>query len=136
MNRAQAAAHNLVCRYAEHEPERLAEMLDILVVTCDLPETVEGFYQMFSGQPIIYLNERLPPVRRRVVCGHELGHAMLHETENSLLMGSTDALEREADLFCAELLLSEWEGAPADVASLVRETGLSEQVVRQKFHLL
>lgn len=137
MNRAQAAAQDLLRRFGEHEPERLAERLDILVLSCDLPETVEGFYQQIAGRQIIYLNNRLPPCRRRVVCGHELGHAMLHSTCNSLLMGGADErLEQEADLFCAELLLADGTDGANDIRSIVRQTGLPEHAVRRKFALL
>lgn len=135
MNRAQGAACALVARYREHDPEQLAERLGILVLDCDLPDSVEGFYQCMEQTKIIYLNERLPYYRRRVVCGHELGHAVLHGQVNSLLLGWESArLENEADLFCAELLLSSGECEENDIGGIVRATGLPERAVRMRYH--
>lgn len=138
MTRAEREARRLMAEYGECEPETLAERMGVLVILCDLPETVEGFYHCFRGHPIIYLADRLPACRRRAVCGHELGHAVLHGDVNSLLLGDADArLEREADLFSATLLLSgELPEYCADVASVARETGLPEGAVRRACHML
>ena len=43
MTRAEREAHRLMADYGEHDPERLAEKMGVLVIQCDLPETVEGF---------------------------------------------------------------------------------------------
>lgn len=137
MNRAQRIARELAAHYGVHDPLRLAECMGVLVVTCDLPETVEGFYHRFEGRQIIYLSDRLTACRRRVVCGHELGHAAMHEEINSLLIDAGSArLENEADLFCAELLLGGGECEGTDVETLVRETGLPERAVRMRYHQL
>lgn len=138
MTRAEREAHRLMADYGERDPERLAEKMGVLVIRCDLPETVEGFYHSFRGQAIIYLADRLPPSRRRAVCGHELGHAVLHGDVNSLLLGAQDErLEREADLFAAVLLLSgPLPDGCTDVDGVVRRTGLPEGAVRQVYHLL
>ena len=136
MTRAEREARRLLALYGEHDPEALAERMGVLTILCDLPETMEGFYHCFHGHPIIYLADRLPPCRRRAVCGHELGHAVLHGDVNSLLLDEIDErMEREADLFSAALLLSERpEGC--DVQSVVRETGLSEAAVRRVYDIL
>lgn len=137
MTRAEREARRLLEQYGEHNPEILAERMGVRTILCDLPESVEGFYHCFRGHPIIYLADRLPPCRRRAVCGHELGHAVLHGDINSLLLEESDErMEREADLFAAVLLLSEGHEDCCDVQSMVRETGLPEQTVRRVYDLL
>lgn len=137
MTRAEREARRLIGLHGECDPEQLAEKLGVLVLRCDLPETVEGFYHCFMGRPIIYLSDRLPPCRRRAVCGHELGHAVLHGDRNSLLQNEIDEqMEREADLFAAVLLLHQHPEDCCDVQSVMRETGLSEAAVRRVYHLL
>ncbi len=138
MTRAEREAHRLMADYGEHDPERLAEKMGVLVIQCDLPETVEGFYHCFREHPIIYLADRLPACRRRAVCGHELGHAVLHGQINSLLLGDADSrMEQEADLFAATLLLAgTLPEDGADVASVMRQTGLPEGAVRRAYHLI
>lgn len=137
MSRAMREAYRLIALYDDSDPEQLAEKMGILVILCDLPETVEGFYHCFRGQPIIYLADRLPPQRRRTVCGHELGHAVLHGDINSLLLDESHArMEREADMFSAALLLREQPDDCYDVQSVVRETGLPEAAVRRVYDLM
>lgn len=137
MTRAEREARRLLDLYGERDPEVLAEQMGVLTILCDLPETVEGFYHCYRGHPIIYLADRLPPCRRRAVCGHELGHVVLHGDINSLLLDEVDErMEREADLFAAVLLLSEQPEGCCDVQSVVRETGLPEDAVRRVYDML
>ena len=137
MTRPEREARRLADLYGAHDPEVLAEKMGVLTILCDLPESIEGFYHCFRGHPIIYLADRLPPCRRRAVCGHELGHAVLHGDINSLLRDEVDErMEREADLFAAALLLADRPEGCNDVQSVVRETGLPEAAVRRVYDLL
>ena len=137
MTRAMHEAYRLIALHNETDPELLAEKMQILVILCDLPETVDGFYHCFRGKAIIYLSARLPTQRRKTVCGHELGHAVLHGDINSLLLGESDArLEREADMFSAALLLHEHAADCCDVQSAIRETGLPEAAIRRVYDLM
>ena len=137
MTRAEREANRLIAEYGTHDPEFLAEKLGILVILCDLPETVEGFYPCFRGQPIIYLADRLPECRRHAVCGHELGHAVLHGDINSLLLTDTDErFEREADDFSAALLLAGLTPEESsDIESVARATGLPEATIRHAYRI-
>lgn len=137
MTRAMREAYRLIALYNNNDPEQLAESMGILVISCDLPETVEGFYHCFRGKPIIYLADRLPEQRRRMVYGHELGHVVLHGDINSLLLDESHArMEREADMFSAALLLYEALEDCCDVQSVVRRTGLPEATVRRIYDLV
>lgn len=84
----------------------------ITVVSYSLPEEVKGFYQYYKRNRLIYINCDLPRYIQRIVCAHELGHALLHPKINSFTIKghsflSIDKYERQANLFAAELLLSD-----------------------------
>ena len=77
--------------------------------------TLKGFYLFENGKRYIVVNRSLNTILRRTVCAHEFGHDMLHRElssggirENTLFL-SHDKTEREANLFAAEILISDSE---------------------------
>ncbi len=118
MNRIMAFAQSLVSRYHTRNPFLLCEELDIHIIFTDLPDTVQGFYQMIEGYRFIYLNNHLDENTSRLVCAHELAHALLHSDYNVLELERDTFFccpryEREADLFCACLLIDHEEAKRA-----------------------
>ncbi len=110
MNRIMALVQSLVGRYNTRDPFLLCEELSVHLIFADLPDTVQGFYQMTCGHRFIYLNNKLTDNAVRLVCAHELAHALLHSEYNVLeLQRDTffccPRYEREADLFSAFLLI-------------------------------
>lgn len=96
--------------YHTSEPGELCECLDILVLPSELPEQINGFYTNIQNRRIIYLNKRLNDMKRRVICAHELGHALLHTDMNAVFnarctLFCSARYEHEADLFSAFLLV-------------------------------
>lgn len=74
---------------------------------------LKGFYLFENGFRYIVINEELDRITKVVVCAHELGHDMLHRElsadgirENTLFL-SSNKTEREANLFAAEVLISD-----------------------------
>ena len=62
----------------------------------------------------IVINSRSGETARRVLCAHELGHALLHGHPaamcgfpESALLDARDPVEDEANLFAAELIISD-----------------------------
>ncbi|MDL2273361.1 ImmA/IrrE family metallo-endopeptidase [Oscillospiraceae bacterium OttesenSCG-928-G22] len=118
--------------HGTRDPYLLCDALDIVVIVCGLPKTVYGFYQYMKRNHIIYLNAALSDTRRRLVCAHELGHAVLHrdmgatflEAEGREVVGR---LEREAEIFCLCLLKGEHlgdcevDGVPLETLSAVSD---------------
>lgn len=115
----------MVREYQTNNPFALCRQMDISVLYADLPRQVKGFFTNVDGFKMVYLNSRLPEWEQRMVCAHELGHAVLHEEINALFISyHTNLLcaryENEADYFCACLLmpddwfLSEMEGKTVD----------------------
>ena len=137
MMNAVETARMLVRRWNTKDPFVLCDCLGIRVLLVELSENVRGFYLTLHGHPLIYINEDASPEERVEICGHELGHAVLHSSMNALFLESVGQfnqgrLEREADLFCAELLVpppEEGESAKA----LACRSGVTERLVRLKY---
>ncbi|WP_040195829.1 ImmA/IrrE family metallo-endopeptidase [Candidatus Soleaferrea massiliensis] len=117
MGYVEQMAQQLKDIYHTKEPRELCECLDILVLPSELPEQVRGFYTNIQNRRIIYLNKRLSALEQRVVCAHELGHALLHTDMNAVFNARCTLFcaaryEHEADLFSAFLLVDPDEYAP------------------------
>ncbi|MGN0687876.1 MAG: ImmA/IrrE family metallo-endopeptidase [Oscillospiraceae bacterium] len=74
---------------------------------------LKGFYIFENSQRYIVVNNELDEMTRRVVCAHELGHDVLHRElsvggirENTMFLDNNKT-EREANLFAAEILLTD-----------------------------
>ena len=74
---------------------------------------LKGFYLFENGFRYIVINEGLDKITKEVVCAHELGHDVLHRElseggirEKTLFL-SSNKTEREANLFAAEVLISD-----------------------------
>lgn len=136
---AELAACRLIRGTGSNDPFEICAQLGIEVIECLLPENISGFYHKLNGCRLIYINSLLQETRKRLVCGHELGHAVLHEEMNTLFQYApaqypAGKWEKEADLFCATLLL---HGIPrgGSVEELSRRTGLSKEIIEQKYQL-
>ncbi len=109
--------------------------------------SLKGFYLFENNRRYIIINKALDKMYRQTVCAHEFGHDMLHRElsaggirENSLFL-STNKTEREANLFAAEMLLTDKEtlsimdyATTADEAAY--ELGVLPQILSLKLELL
>lgn len=103
-------AENLIKKYKTNDPFELAECLNIPIHFMNYPDELQGLYIYFRRTSTIYINKHIPCKSQRVVCGHELGHAVLHHKQNSTFLKQYDFFcmprhENEANLFCTYLLL-------------------------------
>ncbi|MBQ8533695.1 MAG: ImmA/IrrE family metallo-endopeptidase [Clostridia bacterium] len=94
------------------DPFAAAEALGITVLFLELPDCTKGICYEVQNHKIIILSNTLSKGEARYFCAHELGHAVLHpELNYSFLMSRTlfepKKFEREADIFAAELLISD-----------------------------
>lgn len=97
-------------KYNTSCPYELAEHLNIYVLHHDLHHEINGYYKYDRRNQYIVINDNLSLDMQRVVCAHELGHAVLHKHLNTPFMRqntllSVDKVEREANRFAAELLI-------------------------------
>ena len=146
VKKARSLAVKLRENYGTGDPFSICEQMGIHVIWSDLPKKVNGFYlkTLYEGERhrMIFLRCGMDRAQERVVCAHELGHALLHANTNAIYLSTQTYLnggryEREADLFCAYLLLGEedLEGSGGDavtVEEIARRAGLPERLVRMR----
>lgn len=107
-----AYVNKLVDHFETRCPFELCSELNITLMNSDLPRPIKGFFVNILDRPFIYLNSALPDEEKRVILAHEIGHAILHSTQNSLYLRSATYLvvsryELQADMFAAQLLLED-----------------------------
>lgn len=112
------SAEKITETYGERDPFRLCGDMDIILLFQALgteKNAVKGFYFESHRIRTITINSDLPEELQRIIAAHELGHAVLHRTEkvrsfNELgLFDEATVMEREANLFAAELLIDDEE---------------------------
>lgn len=112
MNKIRKSVRALVSKYDTCEPFLLCDYCGIITQSIPLPEGTYGLYLKAYGLQFVFISRILNGALSRVVCAHELGHAILHPDTNSLYLTektlfSKGRLEAEADIFAAELLISD-----------------------------
>jgi Zn-dependent peptidase ImmA (M78 family) len=102
---------NLINEFYTNDPFQLADLLGIVTILKPLGR-IKGCYKLIKKRRVIFINSMLNYYERRVVCAHELGHAIMHPTTNCKFLQnytliSVKKIEIEANKFCAFLLLSD-----------------------------
>lgn len=111
-NRIKEDVKYLVNKYKTRNPFELADALGFIVVKSQLKGGLNGCYHEKFGFQFIYLNSDLSEEKQLIVAAHELGHARLHKGQNILFLNnntfsSKGKFERQANLYAAELLISD-----------------------------
>ncbi len=106
----------LLLKWEERDPFRLAQRMDIEILTLPLGEHLKGYFLYLSRVAVIVINDSISAELQRVVCAHELGHAVLHKEiamnsrfQELSLFDNSVRTESEATLFAAELLIPDEE---------------------------
>lgn len=105
-----ALARDIKISWNTNDPYKIAERLGIVVLHRD--NCIKGFTAQtvkFAGYPtIISINNAYTDFSKKVLCAHELGHALLHEDSiNHFAITSKNVqtnVEQEANLFAIALL--------------------------------
>lgn len=108
--RLKYIVEDLVKKFGTSDPFELTECLNINVIEWDLNEEIRGYYKYQKRNQFIVINNNLNDDLKRVVCAHELGHAILHPRTNTHFMRkhtllSVEKIELEANSFAAHLLI-------------------------------
>lgn len=110
LDHVREIAQHMMKKYKTNDPFELAEYLKIKIMYEYLGKHARGFYQSCPKVKIIHINNELDNADRRIVCSHELGHALLHSKLNIIFLQKhtfcvKNKFEREANTFAAELLI-------------------------------
>jgi Zn-dependent peptidase ImmA (M78 family) len=115
--------HNITRHKVPIDVDSIAQFYGIEIKRDDVDDGLSGFLVRSnkSGKAVIGVNRKHHPNRQRFTIAHELGHFLLHENEvvhfdakrtgysvhmrNEASSEGNDDLEREANLFAAELLM-------------------------------
>ena len=103
----------IISKYGTNNPFDIIEILDIDLVIYPLHDSINGFFHMKDGYPVIYINSNLCYEEKLMTASHELGHYFLHKGTNyfacSGFSGSyiKDKYERQAYVIAAELLIDD-----------------------------
>ena len=106
----------LIRKYKTRNPYELCDELGIRLRYKDLGKDIKAYYFYQSRMRSIVLNMRLSEAILRILVAHELGHDRLHEKiamlrgfEELELFDAARPAEFEANIFAAELLISDDE---------------------------
>lgn len=110
MNSIKKKVNSIVKKYGTNCPFKIANMMGINIQYENLGNTL-GYFSKNFRIPIIHINEKASEYGKKFICGHELGHAILHPELNTPFLKkstfySTDQRETEANAFAIELLFS------------------------------
>lgn len=103
-------------KYDETDPFRLCRALGIMLILHPMgkdPDAVKGFFLEKNRIRTITVNSDLPEVIQRIIVAHEICHALyhrkggIHAFHDVLMFDQNSMLEKEANLFAAEFILSD-----------------------------
>lgn len=107
----------LIKLYDTRDPFRIASYKNIEIMMRSDFDRQKGAFSLMLNVPFIFINSNLSPEMQRIVCAHELGHAMLHRQLCRKMKNQTiyeyeifdirDSTEYEANIFAANLLIDE-----------------------------
>lgn len=108
----------LIKKYGERDPFRLCRAMGIVLIEHPMgtaPDAIKGFFLESNRIRTITVNSDLPGVIQRIIVAHELCHATnhrksgIHAFHEVTLFDHTSIMEKEANLYAAELLLDDQE---------------------------
>lgn len=106
----------IIKKYESRDPFDICGSMNIRIHYKDLGNALKAYYFYQSRIKNIVINSRSGMIVRRILCAHELGHAVLHGELASMrgfqeleLFDMTIPTEYEANLFAAELIISDEE---------------------------
>ena len=103
---------NLIRKYKTRNPFKIVELLDIEIIYENLGDT-KGFFKKILRKKFIFINLELSIFEQKVICAHELGHALFHSSSDFQFMLDNTSLvkktkvEDEANLFVSWLLFDD-----------------------------
>ena len=104
----------LIGKYKTRDPFKLLDARGVVVFETSNYKTLKGYTFMSCRTVYVAVNTMLGDGEKRIVAAHELGHVMLHKDmlkvapmKDTALYDMTSQAEYEANLFAADLLISD-----------------------------
>lgn len=135
-------ANQLKRKYLTDNPFELAKCLNIIVIRAPLGK-LAGCYMYKRRNRIIYINSDIEDEGFLYeVMAHEIGHAVLHRTENCYFIKNktyllTSKIEKQANKFASEFLIDDdilEEYRDCNREQLSRLLGYSQKLIELKFN--
>lgn len=141
----------LIRECGTRDPFQLAADKGAVVMMRDDFDRQKGAFSIVLNVPFIFINDHLSDEMKRIVCAHELGHALLHRRLCKKLKNQTiyeyelfdihDNTEYEANIFAASLLvdeedLSEYLSYGYDLVQIARAMNVNVNLILIKFYEL
>lgn len=77
---ASILPRRLIRRYHTNDPFEIAAALDITVMERSDFQRQKGAFKVVLHNSFIFINATMSNEMKRIVCAHELGHALLHRS--------------------------------------------------------
>ena len=138
----------LIAKYGTRDPFRIAREQGIEIMLRNFARQ-KGAFSLMLNVPFIFINENLSDEMKRIVCAHELGHAMLHRQLCRKMKNQTiheyeifdirTGTEYEANIFAAGLLIDEQELSACescgyDIVQTAKATGINVNLLLIKYY--
>ncbi len=136
-------------KYNSRDPFHICKEMGIFIHYKELGASLNAYYFVHSRIHNVILNQDVEPIFGKVLCAHELGHALLHAAQAEVLMfreinvfDVTNRMEYEANLFAAELLIRDEdiirsnEGNPLTMQELAAELHVPIELIDFKLRIL
>ena len=146
---ANLISSKLISRYGTRDPFRICREKGIEAMFRDDFTGQQGAFSLMLNVPFIFINNNLSDEMKRIVCAHELGHAMLHrklcrQRKNQTIyeyeiFDIRNSTEYEANIFAANLLIDEREmneymSYGYDIVQTARAMNLNVNLLLIKLH--
>ena len=141
--------NRLIRRYKTRDPFEILEAMHVDVSETDAFRRLKGYCFLSNRFLYVGISSRLDEQEKKVVAAHELGHIVLHRKllslapmQDTVLYRMADKTEYEANLFAADLLLSDEEvrslssDTEQDYFSLCRQLYVSPELMSFKLFSL
>jgi len=134
----------LVQKYKTTDPFELSDALGIAVVIREM-ENIKAFYTNVLRNRFIVISSNMDHFEQKIACAHELGHDRLHtdfvsfRTYNDRHFFQPNRIEREANIFACELLLSDNDliellNEKKSILQISQELKIHEELILFKLH--
>lgn len=99
--------------FNSNDPFYISDALGIRIEFKKYSKAVKGYYRKIFNEVYIVINDSYEKKEQRIICAHELGHALLHTDVGEHLIdehydrGEISDIEHEANIFALSLLIEE-----------------------------